>query len=59
MPMLLVPPTGAAGSNVVFLCLFFRLFVSFLRLTLCDFHVVYFSSFLLLIGLLKGVVWRV
>ena len=32
--MLLVPPTGAAGSNVGFLYLLF----SFLRLILWDFH---------------------
>ena len=60
MPILLVPPTGAAGSNVVFLCLpvvfvyFYFIFVCF-AVTLCDFH---FSSFLRLISLIEGVVWR-
>jgi len=48
MPILLVPPTGAAGSNVVILCLpfvfvyfCFTLFSSF-ALTLCDFHFIFF-----------------
>ena len=52
MPMLLVPPTGAAGSDVVFI------FFSFLCLILCGFRFIYISLFLLLISLMKGVVWR-
>ena len=56
MPILLVPPTGAAGSNVVFLCLLSFFF--FLALIRCDFHFISFSSFLLLISLIEGGVWR-
>ena len=53
--ILLVPPTGAAGSNVVFVCLFFL--SSFLRWSSVIFFFMSFSSFLLLIWL-KGIVWR-
>ena len=52
--MLLVPPTGSAGSYVVFL----RLLYSFMRLDLCGLRYISFFSFLLLKGLMKGVVWR-
>ena len=58
MTILLVPPTGTAGSNVVFLCLPF-----FWVLSCADprwFHFIYLSSFLRLItrSLTEIVVWR-
>ena len=42
MPILLVPPTGSAGLNVVFPCLLFYLFFA---LVLRDFQSVFLSFF--------------
>ena len=53
--LLLVPPTGAPGSNVVFLCLLSVFF--FLALILCDCHNVYLFSWTRSISVVEGVVW--
>ena len=63
MTILLVPPTGAAGSNVVFLCLlfFYFYFYLFLALILRGF-LFYFLLFFLFVfqflSRIEGVVWR-
>ena len=53
MPTLLVPPTGGAGSNVVFLG---HIFFLSCALILCDFHFSYVFSFFLFNGDVGG--WR-
>ena len=58
MTILLVPPTGAAGSNVVFPCLLF-LFCFFLSCADSPWFSFYlFLFFFWLISRIEGVVWR-